>query len=141
MNTKRHELRKGKEMKGKKMDLPGPGNDKRMKSNRGKGYDALWLWFGLSRSSFLTLPRVLMHEMPDGWQRKMAALLDEWDESWKGFPDVDLFVVAKQQGRFVKVPESLSQYRHPMQGTIDRMRERSNNNQSAVPTRKKGNQL
>lgn len=40
----------------------------------GPGYDALWGWFGLSRASFLVLPRVLMHEMPDDWQLRMAAL-------------------------------------------------------------------
>lgn len=32
------------------------------------GENALWLWFGLSRASWLTLPRVLMHEMPDEWR-------------------------------------------------------------------------
>lgn len=64
-----------------------------------KGYDALWNWFGLSRSSWLTLPRVLMHEMPDDWQRKMAKLLEEYDEYWdgdkcaeKGFPN-NIFVM------------------------------------------------
>jgi len=46
-----------------------------------KGYDKLWSWFGLSYASFLTLPRVMMHEMPDEWQGKMADLLEEWDST------------------------------------------------------------
>ena len=29
-----------------------------------KGCDDLWEWFGLSRASWLTMPRILMHEMP-----------------------------------------------------------------------------
>ena len=45
-----------------------------------RGYEALWLWFGLSRSAFATLPRVLMHEMPDDWQADMARLLNQFDE-------------------------------------------------------------
>jgi len=49
---------------------------------RGKiGYDRLWNWFGLSRATFITLPRAMCHEMPDGWQERMAALLEEWDEA------------------------------------------------------------
>lgn len=46
------------------------------------GFERLWAWFGLSRASWLTLPRCMMHEMPDDWQAKMAALLEQWDETW-----------------------------------------------------------
>lgn len=34
------------------------------------GKEKLWQWFSLSYAAWLTLPRVLMHEMPDEWQRK-----------------------------------------------------------------------
>lgn len=39
-------------------------------------------WFGLGRASWVTLPRVLVEAMPDEWQEKMAALLEEWDDAW-----------------------------------------------------------
>ena len=52
-----------------------------MKNDK-KGYDRLWNYFGLSYASWLTMPRVLMHEMPDSWQLKMAKLLEEYDNYW-----------------------------------------------------------
>lgn len=36
-----------------------------------KGYEKLWLWFGLS----LTIPRSMI------WQNKMADLLEEWESN------------------------------------------------------------
>lgn len=34
-------------------------------------------WFSLSYSSFLVLPRTVLQSMPDDWQAKFVALLDE----------------------------------------------------------------
>ena len=83
------------------------------------GRDKLWTWFGLSRAIWLTLPRVMMHEMPDEWQNKMAELLDEWDKTWKSPPDLNTNVSMKnEQGKFIKNPEWL-QYRHARQGALD----------------------
>lgn len=80
----------------------------------GDGREKLWGWFGLSYAAFLTLPRVLMHEMPDEWQRKMADLLREYDETFPNWPDgqgsrVQLTI----NGKMVKMPEWLKDYRHP----------------------------
>lgn len=80
------------------------------------GYDKLWLWFGLSRSAFLTLPRVLMHEMPDQWQADMARLLSEFDEA---FPKTPAGATVVKPGRG-KWPEWLLNYRHPQQSEIDK---------------------
>lgn len=79
------------------------------------GHDALWKWFGLSRASFLTMPRVMMHAMPDEWQAKMAVLLDEWDAEWdtSNTSDPGLHVSAKVGNRFTAMPDWLLQYRHP----------------------------
>jgi hypothetical protein len=77
------------------------------------GRDRLWLWFGLSRSSWMTLPRVLMHDMPDDWQRRMAELMEEWDATWINTPDLRFTVTAKSGRKFVKLPEFLTNYRHP----------------------------
>lgn len=82
---------------------------------RGAGYDALWQWFGLSRASFLALPRVLMHEMPDQWQADMARLLSEMDEQFPNSP-VGEAVVRARRGSW---PDWLLNYRHPQKSEID----------------------
>ncbi len=66
------------------------------------GHDRLWAWFSLSYASFLTLPRVMMHEMPDEWQDKMAALLEEWDDTWDGDDLPTPCVNAKVNGKFTR---------------------------------------
>lgn len=47
-----------------------------------EGKQELWNWFGLSYASFLTIPRVLMHQMSDEWQSEMCRLLQEYDETF-----------------------------------------------------------
>lgn len=77
------------------------------------GHEALWNWFGLSRASWLAMPRVLMHEMPDEWQAKMAELLHEWDATWDTDDCPTPRVQAEVDGQLAKWPEWLLQYRHP----------------------------
>jgi len=79
------------------------------------GRDKLWLYFGLSYASWLTLPRVLMHEMPDKWQEKMAKLLNEYNEFYNFEPlEIDgTRVQATKNGKLVKMPNYLINYRHP----------------------------
>ena len=81
------------------------------------GYDRLWNWFGLSYASWITIPRVLAHEMPDNWQRKMADLLVEYDEATRNAPEnisrITPMVVGKVGNRFVKWPDWILRYRHP----------------------------
>ena len=80
-----------------------------------KGYDRLWAWFGCSRASFMTIPRVMMHEMPDEWQDKMAELLEQYDQAFdQSKVGVDEVIVsAKLSNRFVKMPEWILNYRRP----------------------------
>lgn len=81
---------------------------------KGNGYDKLWTWFGFSRASFLVLPRVLMHEMPDEWQSKMADLLDEYNETVDSIDEVDkVYISARSGNRFCKIPEWILNYRRP----------------------------
>jgi len=87
-----------------------------------KGYQRLWGWFCLSYASWLTLPRVLMHEMPDDWQDKMAALLEEWDEAWDTQNMPEAHVAARNGNRFTKWPGWLLNYRHPDVKEIERLR-------------------
>ena len=85
------------------------------------GRDALWCWFGLSYASWLTLPRVLMHEMSEEWQGKMAALLNEFNDEYPNAPPLDTRVFMVKKGRLQKAPEWL-QYRHPDKERIAAMR-------------------
>jgi hypothetical protein len=83
------------------------------------GHDDLWGWFGLSYASFLTLPRVLMHEMPDEWQGKMAGLLKEWDAAHPNFPDLTFSVSTRgTDGRMLRMPGWLKAYRRPNDAEI-----------------------
>jgi hypothetical protein len=87
------------------------------------GEDALWTWFSLSYASWLTLPRVLMHAMPDEWQGKMAALLEEYDErfcTWK--ENLGTRVQVTNGGKIAKTPRWLVEYRHPDKSKIDSLR-------------------
>ena len=86
------------------------------------GHDKLWNWFALSYASWLTLPRVLMHEMPDEWQMRMADLLSEWDGAWDSQDMPSPSVSAKKGGRFTRWPEWVLNYRHPHKESIDRLR-------------------
>lgn len=86
------------------------------------GKDKLWLWFGLSYAGWLTLPRVLMHEMPDEWQSKMADLLSEWDEAYPNQPDLQTQVLCKKNGKYIKTPHYLTNYRHPDYLEIEKMK-------------------
>lgn len=84
------------------------------------GHDALWGWFGLSYASFLTLPRVLMHEMPDDWQGRMAELLREYDDTFPYRLEVGSRVMATTpNGKFTTWPEWMLNYRHPDYDAID----------------------
>jgi hypothetical protein len=89
-----------------------------------KGYDRLWSWFSLSSASFLTLPRVMMHEMPDEWQGKMAALLEEWDNTWDSYELPTPSVNAKKDGKFTKWPNWVLNYRHPDRYEVEKLRVR-----------------
>jgi len=91
-----------------------------------EGYHRLWNWFGLSRASFLTLPRVLMHEMPDEWQDRMAKLLEEYDKEFPGIYGNGIeppTVQARMNGKLIKWPEWITNYRHPDKDAINALRD------------------
>lgn len=87
-----------------------------------KNDNDLWGWFGLSYASFLTLPRVLMHEMPEEWQDKMAALLNEYNETYPNQPDIGTRVQATRNGKLAKFPAYLLNYRRPQRAKIAELR-------------------
>jgi hypothetical protein len=74
----------------------------------------MWNWFGLTYSSYLVIPRTLLCGMPEEWQKKFAALLDEMrDEVYDSERIADRYTVKlrNERGRFVS--DSLANYRHP----------------------------
>ena len=73
----------------------------------------MWGYFGLSYASWLTLPRVMCHDMPDEWQDKMADLMQEWDETWVNQPDLGTRVQVTNGHGLCKAPDYLINYRHP----------------------------
>ncbi|MGL4753563.1 MAG: hypothetical protein ACRCXB_14370 [Aeromonadaceae bacterium] len=87
------------------------------------GYERLWSWFGLSRASFLVIPRVLMHEMPDEWQMKMSELLEEYDNAYDTSGVCDsVNVSCKICGKFSKLPEWVTNYRRPSKEDIAKVK-------------------
>lgn len=44
------------------------------------GADRLHTWWELSYAAYLVVPRTIMQSMPDEWQARMCALLDEGHE-------------------------------------------------------------
>lgn len=87
------------------------------------GHDRLWLWFELSRAGWLTIPRVLLHEMPDEWQDKMAALLEEYEETFTNWPPgLGTRVQITDGGRLTSLDNWLHDYRHPAKGKIASLR-------------------
>jgi hypothetical protein len=92
--------------------------DKTFKIN---GRDNLWNWFGLSYASWITIPRVLAHAMPDEWQEKMAQLLKEYDHYWD-MEKIEIDgtrVQCTKDGKLCKSPDWLLNYRHPDNKKID----------------------
>lgn len=88
-----------------------------------EGRNKLWLWFELSYASFLTLPRVLMHEMPDAWQSQMADLLTQYNETFPNRPDIGTRVqITDLSGKLIPCPPWLVNYRHPDKETIATLR-------------------
>lgn len=79
-------------------------------------------YFGLTRASWLTLPRVLMEAMPAPWKRNMALLLNQYDDTYDNQPGYGTTVRVTVGGKIVPTPEWLINYRHPNHAMIDQVR-------------------
>lgn len=85
--------------------------------------DEIHRWFGLGRASFLVLPRVLLQEMPDAWQERFVALLEEYEAAFPNQPKIGTQVRATSlRGRLVPMPRWLMEYRRPDMAEIARAR-------------------
>lgn len=77
-----------------------------------KDSEPISLWFELSYAQFLTVPRVVMQSMPIEWQRKMALLLAEMDETFDWRPTEGRYWVRLRDGRGRFSEPPLCDYRH-----------------------------
>lgn len=70
------------------------------------GEDRLHLWWELTYAQYLTIPRSVMQTMPDEWQDKMAALLEELDSTMEWRPKDGCYWVKLKgsDGRFRSDP-------------------------------------
>ncbi len=68
-------------------------------------------WFGLTYSAYLVLPRSLLEGMPEPWQAKFVALLEEMAETYEPIADVYHVRLRGERGKFIDDP--LSNYRRP----------------------------
>lgn len=90
------------------------------------GRDALWSWFGCSRASFITIPRIMAHDMPDDWQQKMCDLLEEYDATFINQPNLGTRVQCTKGGRLCKWPYWILDYRHPDRVELHKLKEKRN---------------
>lgn len=77
------------------------------------GASDLWEEFARGQT-WVTLPRSLLHEMPDDWQSRFAELLDEWDAEWN-WPDdfpVSRVQAVGAKNRFTRFPPWLLEYKY-----------------------------
>lgn len=63
-------------------------------------------WFGLTYANYLVLPRSVLQSMPEEWQHRFTAMVDEAHDT---FPDLDwpsyrVSAVDRSTGRFVRDP-------------------------------------
>lgn len=66
--------------------------------------EAIHAWFNLTYANYLTLPRSVLQSMPDEWQTKFVALLEEMEQVYGGLDWPDYIVTARSNGRFIKDP-------------------------------------
>jgi hypothetical protein len=80
--------------------------------------EPIHLWFELSYSQYLTVPRSVMQAMPKEWQVRMAVCLAELDETIDWRPKEGRYWVRLKddKGRYLSDP--LREYRHPLPGQI-----------------------
>lgn len=84
------------------------------------------LWFELTYAQYLTIPRSVLEAMPDEWQEKMAALLDELDDTFDWRPKEGRYWVQLRDGKGRYAEDPLMEYRHPDQEYIESLRREHN---------------
>lgn len=71
--------------------------------------EAIHLHFGLSYANYLVLPRTLLQSMPDAFQARFVAMLDELHEAFQHVPQAEAYKVEAAVEREVSVLTELEQ--------------------------------
>ena len=80
-------------------------------------------WWQEDTASWLVLPRTLMAEMPDDWQTRMDALLDEWNDTWNMPPyEPTVSLRNTRTGRFAPLPDYLTDWVNPRTQEVESLR-------------------
>ena len=80
-------------------------------------------WFGLSRSSYMVIPRVLLQDMPKDWQHKFVSLIRDYEEAYPNQPEIGTTVrITDVNGKLVKAPKWILNYRYPDQDKIKELK-------------------
>lgn len=72
----------------------------------------VWNWFGLSYAAYLVAPRVVLCAMPQEWQERFVALMEEAEE-YVDFSKIDdnyAVNLRSEKGRFAS--DAFANYRH-----------------------------
>lgn len=69
-------------------------------------FEAVHGWFGLTYANYLVLPRTLLQSMPDEWQGRFVACLEELDAAFAHLDHADYAVQARDPltGRYIADP-------------------------------------
>jgi len=76
-------------------------------------------WFELSYAQFLTLPRLVLENMPLEWQLQMKKLLEELDDTFDWRPKEGRYWVKLKDGNGRYCDAPLANYRR---GTVEHIR-------------------
>ena len=61
-------------------------------------------WFELTYANYLVLPRSLLQSMPEDWQARFVAMLEELNDAYSHLDWPSYIVTARREGRFIRDP-------------------------------------
>jgi hypothetical protein len=84
-------------------------------------------WFSLTYASWLTIPRVLLEDMPAEWQVRFVGLIEEYEKRYPNQPSLGTRVlVTGENNRAIKTPEWILNYRRPDFKMLEKLRGNQN---------------
>lgn len=77
-----------------------------MSRHASESLEPIHLFFELSYASYLALPRSVLQSMPEGWQRRFVACLEELDDAIEWRPRAGGYWVQlrDERGRYLRDP-------------------------------------
>lgn len=82
--------------------------------------EAVWNFFGLTRASYLVLPRVALQSMDEQWQRDFVKMINQISDQLPEFLEMDPYSYAvnpkDERGRFCS-----SKFPHYRRGKLNRI--------------------